>query len=105
MLSKVLQSIANGVLPGKKEGYMETMNEFIASHIKEATAFFERISTVPPESRIDFERYPVPERAYENALIIVYKHINTCKSKIDTVLDGKPNGDELKSRLNNVLSD
>jgi hypothetical protein len=69
LLSKVLQNIANGTtpishffsyvlnlhhsllillasgtLPGKKEAYMEAMNEFISTHIEATNTFYDKVS-------------------------------------------------------------
>jgi hypothetical protein len=93
LLSKVLQSIANGVLPGKKEAYMESMNDFISTHIKDAVTFFEKISGLIPEQKIDMERFKVPENALDNALVYLHKHILMCMNKLQAALDADPRGE------------
>lgn len=103
LLSKVLQSIANGTLPGKKEGYMESMNDFISTHIKDAEKFFERISEVTPESHVDFDKYEVPENAYTNSLLFLQKHMNQVSNKINAALDETTRGEELKPKLKDAL--
>jgi hypothetical protein len=44
LISKILQSIANGVLFGEKEGYMKITNQYISSTLPTIDNFLEVIS-------------------------------------------------------------
>lgn len=43
LVSKILQNLANNTLPGKKEGYMEQLNEFVTGNIDKLNQFFDNI--------------------------------------------------------------
>ena len=43
LISKVLQNLANNTLPGAKEEYMRTLNDFITTNLEEMKDFFEKI--------------------------------------------------------------
>lgn len=50
LIAKTLQNLANGVTFGKKEMFMEPMNEFIESHTEECLQYFEAVS-FPKQTR------------------------------------------------------
>jgi len=106
LLSKVLQNIANGTLPGKKEAYMESMNSFIESHIKQGTEFFERLAkaaTLMPGERIDVERYEVPQNLYDTALLDILKHLRANAVKLKAAFDEARDQSEMKFDLNILM--
>jgi hypothetical protein len=84
---------------------MESMNDFISSHINDAEKFFEKISVVTPESHVDFEKYQVPENAYMNSLLFLHKHITQVSTKLNAALDENTHGEELKSKLKESLAE
>merc|ERR1711916_224717 len=47
LIAKVLQNLANGVLFGKKERFMEQTNDFIKTNLPEIRAFFDEVATLP----------------------------------------------------------
>ncbi|CAG8574310.1 8733_t:CDS:10, partial [Diversispora eburnea] len=47
LITKVIQNLANNVLFGAKEPYMNTLNEFLNSNIVKITTFLEEISKLP----------------------------------------------------------
>jgi len=103
LISKTLQNIANGTLPGKKEEYMASLNEFISGHIKEATEFFERLTVLSQDNVVFVDPYKVPNNAYENALMALHKHLSTGTAKINAALDLEPDSKEIKNKLNTII--
>jgi len=107
LLSKVLQNIANGTLPGNKEKYMESLNEFIQSHLDNAVQFFERLAAKPKEAPSK-DIAPVPDNVYFNALLYLATHIQTIQSRIDRTLneateDKFQNAQEMKLKLHEIV--
>jgi len=98
LISKTLQNIANGTLPGKKEQYMESMNDFISSHIAPANEFFDKMA-VDHNDPIPPDPFSVPANTYSNAVFSLYKHVEAALPKINAALDDQPDGQEVKQKL------
>jgi hypothetical protein len=70
LIGKVIQSIGNMVLPGKKEEFMMTMHDYIESSIPKVKEFYDSImiSTADPGR----EAIEIPENIKLNSLAIIY---------------------------------
>jgi len=55
LIAKVMQNLANDTLPGKKEGYMERLNEFITSNQNHLRGFYADLNV--------FSSPPLPNHA------------------------------------------
>jgi DNA-binding protein len=57
LVSKILQNLANNTLPGKKEGFMEHLNDFVTANIDKLNKFFDqaavkaRGTVISPQAR------------------------------------------------------
>jgi hypothetical protein len=80
----------SGTLPGKKETYMESLNDFIETHLTEGIAFLERLSAPNIQERaVDVEgQMQVPQNVYDNALIYLAKHIKLTEAKLKKSFEG-----------------
>jgi len=89
LLSKVLQSISNETLPGQKEGYMESMNEFIQTHVEESKKFLKEISDPSsPEAKSSVSgTYEVPTNVKTNGLLLLQTHLSKFIAKITAELE------------------
>lgn len=65
LIAKTLQNLANGVTFGKKESFMEPMNEFIETHTDECFQYFEQVS-IPKATRhtrqLNNAKLTIPEK-------------------------------------------
>jgi len=83
LIGKLLQNIANGTLPGNKERYMQSSNDFISSRIQQVEAFFDKLANPGNQP---FERTvtpPVPSPAYDNALLHVREQMQFNAQKLN----------------------
>lgn len=54
LISKILQNLANGILFGSKEPFMEPLNPFIQEHMSGIKQFFAQVSCIEPGSTEGF---------------------------------------------------
>eukprot|EP01130_Rhizamoeba_saxonica_P005967 TRINITY_DN2364_c0_g2_i1.p1 TRINITY_DN2364_c0_g2~~TRINITY_DN2364_c0_g2_i1.p1 ORF type:complete len:1839 (+),score=361.72 TRINITY_DN2364_c0_g2_i1:78-5519(+) len=80
LISKVLQNIANLVLPSKKEAFMAALTDFIELNIPKVIDFYEEIMIPPPTRDIIF--IEVPRTAKMNALCTLYGMFHSKSDKI-----------------------
>eukprot|EP00736_Rhodelphis_marinus_P000780 Rmarinus@m.28093 len=91
LVSKVLQSLANGVLYGAKEQYMTCMNEFIERRSGDIADFIKRVltpSTNPLGSmaRMKMDPLPTPEEVTDD-LILLEKFVTKNLTDVRRILD------------------
>jgi len=99
LLAKVLQNLANGTMPGEKEGYMERMNMFISNNQTAMYSFFDKLTQNdgPEAGRT------IPEAVKWNALNDIYEIVSSYHQQIDKHLQSVEEGEEIRAQLNNVL--
>jgi len=105
LLSKILQNLANGTLPGNKEQYMETMNNFITTNTPKLREFFDEISIPTSLDLTPQRREEILKALRDNALLHVWKHT---KANLDKVLPNimsiaPEGGTDLQDRLLSVI--
>jgi hypothetical protein len=103
LIAKVLQSLANEVVFGNKEVYMVKMNDFLISNIPKLAEFYEKITTIPNV----VEPTPVAEitaQVKNNSLGFLYNHTIQIKNKLDNVLSGDTEKEELKLRIQKTIN-
>jgi hypothetical protein len=102
LVAKVMQNLANDTLPGKKEGYMERLNDFITSNQQPLRQFYATlINNADEGSSADLD---VPSIVTLNSLIHLHKHISTNLDKImaDLQQDHEDVAEQLKEIMDNV---
>jgi len=88
LVTKVLQSLANGIPLGGKEEYMIKLDDFIQENQSEINKFFDRVATIPTgHSEGEIERAEVPEHVVDASLDTIYKYLYTNKEKVLEALD------------------
>jgi hypothetical protein len=85
LLSKILQNLANNTLPGKKEEYMEKMNDFIVSNQSALRQFFDKL--VEPIVQCNETPVQLPKNLRENALAHIHHHLVHNQRKINELMD------------------
>jgi len=101
LLSKTLQNLALGTLPGKREDYMQKMDDFITTNQEGLKDFIEEVTNnVPPEMEPPAE---LPRGLKENALAFLHQHIVANSGFLSKFCDEQPNGKEMKQRITSVL--
>jgi len=73
LVSKILQNLVNGTLPGHKENFMENLNEFILSNRDTLQATFDRL-TLNTENN-DRTVFTVPNNYKQAALCSLYNYL------------------------------
>jgi len=102
LLSKVLQNISNGTMPGNKEEYMAFLNKFIEQHIPQAMSFFDKI-VVPEGHRIGVEQYPVPQNHRDNSLVWIQKHLKVIQSKLQVEMSDSAKSEEFRQAIQAIM--
>jgi len=106
LIAKVLQNLANGVLFGKKERFMEQTNDFIKTNLPEIRAFFDEVATLPqnitPPPHAD-----IPKNVKDNALAFIHNHMLTYMRKVNEEVDHlpSPQAKALKVWITSVLNE
>eukprot|EP01130_Rhizamoeba_saxonica_P016406 TRINITY_DN7576_c0_g1_i1.p1 TRINITY_DN7576_c0_g1~~TRINITY_DN7576_c0_g1_i1.p1 ORF type:complete len:1975 (-),score=432.40 TRINITY_DN7576_c0_g1_i1:53-5698(-) len=80
LIAKVIQTIANLQLPGKKEEYMMCMHDFIEKHLDTVTEFYEILMNNPVQDRSD--PVEVPDIVKANVLGTLYTTFYPKREKI-----------------------
>eukprot|EP01130_Rhizamoeba_saxonica_P004176 TRINITY_DN1716_c0_g1_i1.p1 TRINITY_DN1716_c0_g1~~TRINITY_DN1716_c0_g1_i1.p1 ORF type:complete len:958 (-),score=212.57 TRINITY_DN1716_c0_g1_i1:38-2716(-) len=80
LIAKVIQTIANLTLPGKKEAYMVCMHDFIEKSIPKIIVFYDEVMNNPSPERTDI--VDVPHEAKCNAAGVLYNMAYMKKDKI-----------------------
>ena len=64
---------------------METLNQFIETHITEGIAFLERLSAPNIQERAvdNEEKIIVPANVYDNSLVYLAKHMKLIEAKLN----------------------
>jgi len=97
LLSKVLQSIANMVQPGTKEGFMETMSGYIDKKIGSIKTFYDDISK--GENLSLAEAIEVPKTLKKNAIASLWNMFFSKSQQILEVLGGSNHVAEVEGLL------
>eukprot|EP01102_Stenamoeba_stenopodia_P019729 TRINITY_DN751_c0_g1_i2.p1 TRINITY_DN751_c0_g1~~TRINITY_DN751_c0_g1_i2.p1 ORF type:complete len:501 (-),score=90.90 TRINITY_DN751_c0_g1_i2:243-1745(-) len=79
LVSKILQSLTNGVLFGEKESYMVPLNDFIKEHTSTIHAFFDKLTATELETQIPPTSVVVIER---KSMRLIFQFIRTNLRKI-----------------------
>jgi len=99
LLAKVLQNLANDTLPGKKEGYMAKLDEFITSNQDALRRFYDNIIAHSTEGPSVSPK--VPEQANLNSLGVIHQQISTTYDKLGPVIQQED--EQLESKVAQVL--
>lgn len=91
LISKVIQSLANMQMPGRKEKYMESMSDFIEKNMGSVVKFYQDMReaskvNVGPSTAIE-----VPENAKLNSLGAITEFLHGYRSKVEPEFDNIPN--------------
>jgi len=102
LVAKVMQNLANDTLPGKKEGYMERLNDFITSNQQPMRQFYATlISDADNGSTADLD---VPSVVTLNSLVHMHRHISTNLDKLmaDLQQDHEDVAEQLREIMDNI---
>jgi neurofibromin 1 len=106
LLSKILQNLASGTLPGKKEDFLQKMNDFIASNQDPLKELIDNI-TVQVDTKT-VESVELPKGLKQKSLEYLYDFVFTNWNAIESVLDNNQNNDNsqntTKARMENLLN-
>jgi len=103
LIAKVLQSIANMVMPGIKEEYMGKMSAFVNKQIPKIKEFYNNILS-NPEGPVH-TNYNFPEEMVINARINIYNSFyNTLDSVKNKIGELTTNKDLYYSQIENIIS-
>jgi len=102
LIAKVMQNLANDTLPGKKEGYMERLNEFITSNQNHLRGFYADLiahAEDGPQSHL-----AIPENVKINSLIQLHKFISVNYDKLSAVIQQEDEGlaEELQQVMDSI---
>ncbi|KAL6055862.1 Ras GTPase activating protein ira2 [Balamuthia mandrillaris] len=100
LIAKVLQNLANDTLPGKKEHYMERLNDFITSNQDPLRKFYRNVLDASASSE-ESGLVTVPATVSMNGLVALYCHINTNQEKILAAIQQED--EELAGALEEIL--
>lgn len=86
LISKVIQSLANMQMPGRKESYMESMSDFIEKNMGSVVKFYQDMReasrvNVGPQASME-----VPDTVRLNALASIMEFSHTYRNKIEPEL-------------------
>jgi len=99
LIAKVMQNLANDTLPGKKEGYMERLNEFITSNQDRLRSFYAELIAHAEDG--PQEQPSVPNSVKTNSLIQLHKYISVNYDKLSAVIQQEDEG--LAAELQEVM--
>jgi len=106
LLSKTLQHLAYGTLPGRKEEFLQRLSEFITSNQEPLQNFLEQITTLPDnleEARENEFSIAIPSEVKYNSLAFTHHHISTNEALVKRYCDEQPNGKELNMHLTSAM--
>jgi hypothetical protein len=88
LISKVIQSIANLQVPGKKEKYMEQLADFIENGIPKVKVFYNTIKTpTTDEHKLEYTDIGMPKEVKNNALASIWSFIWLNQDKMAGAFD------------------
>jgi len=108
LLAKVMQNLANDTLPGKKEGYMQRLNEFITSNQDRLRSFYADLIAHAEDG--PHRRPSVPDNVKTNSLIQLHRYISVNYDKLSAVVQQEDEGlaeelQEVMDSIGNIDSD
>jgi len=80
LISKIMQTLSNGVMFGVKEAYMKPMNQFITQNLENSHFLLDKLATVHPDAtpeRLD----PLTEEEENDLFARIHIVCSLCKSK------------------------
>lgn len=94
LISKVIQSLANMQMPGRKEAYMESMSDFIEKNMGSVVKFYQDMReasrvNVGPQASME-----VPDTVRLNALASIMEFTHTYRNKIEPEIANIPDDTE-----------
>ena len=121
LIAKVMQNLANDTLPGKKEGYMERLNEFITSNQNHLRGFYADLNVFSSSALSHHSltllsthkahaddgphsRHSVPDHVKTNSLIQLHKFISVNYDKLSAVIQQEDEGlaEELQQVMDSI---
>jgi len=102
LVTKTLQSLANGIKLGGKEQHMARLNDFIDENQAQINQFFDKIATIPEgQSEDDLKATEIPSNVMNISLVEMHKHVHHNIAKIKELLSqGKK--DELDAVMKEI---
>jgi len=103
LIAKVLQSIANLVMPGTKEEYMGQLSGFVKKQIPKIKEFYNNI-LANPDGPVH-TNYKVPEEIVINARINIYNSFYNILEPVKNNIGEIPTNKEIYlSQIDNIVS-
>lgn len=105
LISKILQSIANMTIPGKKEQYLELVTDFVQKNISKVKQFYEEISDGSRPATENPVFIEMPDEVLKNALASTWNVLlaKNVQSKMKEMFNDRDNGPELVNLYNEML--
>merc|ERR1712146_265498 len=108
LISKVLQNLANGVEFGKKEEFMQVMNDFIRTNAESNRQLLSGLCEIR-SSVLTVRANALPGKVVDNALTVLANHLVNVLPKVmtnlDTALADEPDQvDQRKAALGAIMS-
>jgi hypothetical protein len=85
LISKVLQSLANLAVPGNKEDYMRTLNDFVSNNMDKMRAFYDEMRQ-PVSSMASGDALSPTDTVKHNALAVIWTQALHHKEKLRAAL-------------------
>lgn len=105
LITKTLQSLANGIKLGGKEEHMSKLNDFIDENQESINRFFDELASLPSgfnENDDDFIPTDIPPHIEALSLASIYNQIYMNIQKIKQAL---ADHDELNNKLDKLIAD
>ncbi|KAL6061579.1 Inhibitory regulator protein BUD2/CLA2 [Balamuthia mandrillaris] len=91
LLAKIMQNLANGTLPSKKEAFMQRLDSFITTNKSSLSAFYATIIAhdAPSSSSSSSDAIKMGPEIVEDAVMKLYRHVHEQRKKVVEHLEGK----------------
>jgi neurofibromin 1 len=106
LIGKVIQSLANMQMPGQKELFMQSLNDFFARNIPKMKDFYIALLAYDTFGKPKTQPVEVPDVVVNNCLGWAYGHILTNQAKMRGLLTEKfapHEAEELKASLDELV--
>ena len=105
LISKIIQTLSNGVVFGKKEEYMIPMNSFINENLENVHYVLDKVSTFIPDihSKEIEQLPPLPDDEYENVIKRLHAQLFVSMNKIISTMRQQNLSNEFIQHFNSVL--
>ncbi|KAL6061578.1 Ras GTPase activating protein ira2 [Balamuthia mandrillaris] len=94
LLAKIMQNLANGTLPSKKEAFMQRLDSFITTNKSSLSAFYATIIAHDAPSSSSSVSRTVPDEVRANGLVAVHVHALRFRKEVLAFLDTRAKEEE-----------